>query len=143
MQPPPLPSPEEIHEALALADRFDQARHCGWNNSENLCEYGVPEFTADMFPEFRSLGSQCYGSLRELALMATLRPCKECGGDTLFKSSYQIGCCSCLGSQDDCRDCQDGGCRAFIENANLPDAITAWNNIHGDDGPRGRVEVIG
>jgi hypothetical protein len=133
-----------ITEAMALADEFDKQRDCWWNSCHSLCEYHEqPEFTARDIPEFASLGGDCYGTLRELALLHTLRPCKDCGGDILYKSNYQISCCSCFGEHEDCEDCQDGGCRNFAENMNLPDAITRWNLHHGDDGPRGRVQVVG
>lgn len=135
---------EKIKAAQARAAEFDRRRHCGWNNRERLCEYGEPEFCATDFLEFASLGPHCYGTILELALLWTLRPCKQCGGDTLYKSSYQIGCCSCLGDQDDCTDCQfEGKCRSFAENANLPDAITKWNLQYGDGGEPGRVLVCG
>ena len=138
------PTNESVAEAAKLADEFDQQRHCGWNSSQNLCEYhDQPEYQATDIPEFASLGAQCHGTLRELALLHTLRPCRECGGDTIYKSNYQISCCSCFGDHEDCEDCQDGGCQSFAENANLPDAITRWNLIYGDDGQRGRVQVLG
>lgn len=138
------PSGSSVSEAMQLADLFDRQRHCWWNSSQNLCEYrDQPEYRATEIPEFASLGDQCWGTLRELALLHTLRPCKHCGGDTLYKSAYQIGCCSCLGDQDDCKECQSGGCRSFAENMNLPDAITKWNLHYGDDGARGRVVVLG
>jgi hypothetical protein len=130
--------------ALALADEFDQARRCDWNSRKKLCEYhDQPNFRATEIPEFASLGYQCWGTLRELALLHTLRPCKECGNDTLYKHGYGIGCCSCLGDQDDCEDCNNGGCTCYAENGNLPDAITRWNLCYGDSGERGRVQVVG
>lgn len=141
-QPTIFPSDDDLKAAMDLADEFDRQRHCGWNNGQNLCEYREqPVYQATDIKQISSLGWQCWGTPRELALLHTLRPCKHCGGDTLFKSNYQIGCCSCLG--DDCEDCQEGGCQNLAENANLPDAITRWNLHYGDEGPRGRVEVVG
>lgn len=135
---------DQLADAILLADAFDTARHCGWNSSQRLARCtGSPVFSADEVPPFDSLGDQCHGTLLELALLHTLRPCKKCGGDVLYKHGYGIGCCSCLGDHDDCEDCQDGGCRCYAENANLPDAITRWNLEYGNDGPRGKVTVLG
>lgn len=152
MNPPPPPS--EVSAAIALADEFDKQRHCGWNSSQNLCEYhNQPEYDATDIPEFRSLGDQCRGTLRELALLHTLRPCRTCESDTLYKSNYQVSCCACFGDPEQCEnrkeDIENGedpderGCCDCAENANLPDAITRWNLHYGDSGTRGRVQVIG
>lgn len=150
----PLPTPDMIASAIALANEFDTERNCGWNSGKSLCEYhDQPEYAATDFPEFQSLGPQCHGTLRELALLHTLRPCKDCGSDTLYASNYQIACCSCFGDPDACEnreeDIENGDdpeercCCNCAENMNLPDAITRWNLFHGDDGPRGRVQVVG
>lgn len=138
-----MPLSTVIESAESLAQEFDRQRHCGWNNSNVPSDYNSPDFAASIIPAYASLGNQCWGTVQELALLHTLRPCKTCGGDTLYKSGYQIACCSCLGDQDDCEDCKHGGCHSFAENMNLPDAITKWNLHFGDAGERGRVQVIG
>lgn len=143
-----------LADAMTLADEFDKQRHCGWNSGQRLCEYHEQkEYRATEIAEFRSLGDQCYGTLRELALLHTLRPCKDCGSDTLYKSNWQVSCCSCFGDSELCEnrkediengeDPDDRCCCNCAENANLPDAITRWNLHYGDDGPRGRVQVLG
>lgn len=134
----------DVSEAKELADAFDRRRDCGWNSFQRLCEdRNQTEYKATDIPDFKSLGYGCYSTIRELSMLHTLRPCRECGGEMLYKSNYQISCCSCFGSHEDCEDCQAGGCQSFVENANLPDAITAWNMIYGDAGERGRVKVLG
>jgi hypothetical protein len=138
-----FPLSTTIESAKSLAQEFDRHRHCGWNSSNVPSDYNSPDFDASNIPEFASLGNQCSGTIQELALLHTLRPCKACGGDILYKSNYQISCCSCFGDQDDCEDCKQGGCRSFAENMNLTDAITRWNLHFGDTGERGRVQVIG
>ena len=144
---------EYIAEAQKLAALFDKQRHCGWNSMQDFSEYyGEDTFTARNLPAFASLGSQCHGTIIELALLQTLRPCKHCGADTIFKGGYMLSCCSCLG--DGCEDCAEaskseegedcgGGCDSYAENANLQDAITKWNIQYGDDGTTGRVQVVG
>jgi hypothetical protein len=134
---------ETQRAAEALAVEFDKHRHCGWNNSHIESDYDGEVLQASKVPQYASLGSQCWGTLQELALLHTLRPCKECGSEFLYKSAFQIACCSCLGDRDDCEDCKAGGCGNCAENMNLQDAITKWNLHYGDDGARGRVEVIG
>lgn len=93
-----------IPELQELADEFDRQRNCGWNNSNIPSDYDAPDFQASKVPEFYSLGSQCFGTLQELAPLHTLRPCRNCGGDFLYKSNFQIACCSCFGDRDECDD---------------------------------------
>lgn len=139
------PTTEELTEAAATAAEFDTQRSCWWNSCNHMCRYDdAPEFQANEVPAYASLGSMCWGTLLELALLHTLRPCKDCGGVVLYKSGYQIACCSCFGDSDrQCEDCENGGCKNCAENMNLPDAITRWNLWYGDTGAAGRVEVIG
>jgi len=130
--------------AEVVALEFDKQRDCGWNSSNNMCRYDdAPEYCAADVKPYASLGDQCHGTLHELALLHTLRPCKDCGSDHLYFGYYKVACCSCLGDRDECEDCQDGGCGNCAENMNLPDAITRWNLHHGDNGTRGRVTCIG
>lgn len=144
--------PEDLAAVMAFAAEFDRRRSCWWNSMNHACRYDdVPEFHAGQIPEFASLGGQCYGTLLELAMCHTLRPCKACGSDHLYKSNYQIACCSCFGDVESCEerkdDEEDGEegerCCCSAENMNLPDAITLWNLQYADDGPVGRVVVCG
>lgn len=127
----------------ALAAEFDRQRDCRWNFTNLPRDYNSEEFFATDVPKFASLGDQCWGTILELALLHTLRPCKVCGGAFLYKSGYKIACCSCFGDHEGCKECRDGGCGNCAENMNLPDAITRWNLNYGDAGARGRVVVIG
>lgn len=128
---------QEIALALIFAELFDTKRHCGWNDDKFsgasiAKEFSDDEYRASDIREFASMGSQCHATILELALLKTLEPCKDCGGDHLYVGDYSVACCSCAGPYNDpCEDCQDGGCRNYIENANLQDAITAWNLHHG------------
>lgn len=153
--PPALPSQREIDEAIALAEKFDLHRDCGWNSLFQICSksHEGDTFTAYQIPAFASLGGQCHGTLLELALLHTLRPCAHCGNDIIFKGGWMLSCCSCLG--DGCDDCAEahqdedgqdcgGGCDNIAENMNLPDAITKWNlTIAKQDAPKGLVKVCG
>jgi len=134
---------QEIQMARVFAELFDLKRHCGWNNDKFYGERIAKVFSdekhrASDILEYRSMGSQCHGTILELALLKTLEPCKDCGGDHLYVGDYSVACCSCAGPMSDpCEDCQDGGCRNYIENANLQDAITAWN-LHNGEGSSAR-----
>lgn len=135
-------SPAAVQHVEAIAQEFDRQRSCWWNFCHLKSDCDAPDLGAREVSEYASLGGQCWGTLQELALLHTLRPCKDCGGDFLYKSGFQIGCCSCLGEWDDCDECEES-CGNCAENMNLPDAITRWNLCYGDKGERGRVQVIG
>lgn len=144
------PTPEAIEEALDFARRFDAARHCGWNSSNHACQYGEPEYKAHTIPAFASLGANCTATLRELALLQTLRPCRDCGSTTLYAHNYAVSCCDCFGDEDDCSNVreareageEDTGCHNAATNANLPDAITRWNLNYATTGPSGQCQII-
>lgn len=128
----------QITAALEFAQIYDKKRHCGWNDSAFSGSRGIrSQFPEDIvcardIPEFASMGGGCHGTILELALLTTLEPCKECGGDYLYAGDYWVACCTCAGPMEEpCEDCQDGGCRNYIENSNLQDAITAWNLTYG------------
>ena len=141
-------TPADLERVEALAQEFDRQRHCGWNCDNVRSDYDAPDFEASDVPPYASLGAQCTATLQELALLHTLRRCKDCGSEFLYKSAYQIACCSCFG-EDECREREEEkaegmeGCHNCATNMNLPDAITRWNLHHGDQGERGRVQVIG
>jgi len=133
----------DLRRVEQLACEFDAHRNCGWNFLRFSSAGDDAVISAADVPAYASLGAGCWGTLQEIALLHTLRPCKTCGGEYLHKSNYQIGCCDCLGGRDECEECTDGGCCNLAENMNLPDAITRWNLLYGDDGPKGRVQVLG
>lgn len=137
---------EKIRRCIRLAAEFDRRRDCHWNfhGLEAGNRYDPDVYAATDLPQFKALGSMCYGSVLDLALLSTLRPCRKCGGDTLYKSGFQISCCSCFG-QEGCPECEDGQatCNAYAENMNLPDAITRWNLLNAKATRRGLVQVIG
>ena len=153
-------SDAKVEKAEAQAQEFDRQRNCSWNYDHLRLDRNAPDFSALKVPRYASLGGQCWGTLEELALLHTLRPCKDCGSTILYKSNFQIACCSCFG-EDECEnrdvdeadaaeDAANGvtetpeeGCHNCAENMNLRDAITRWNILYGDNGERGRVEVVG